>query len=970
MAKRKDISYIFDKFNDAQRVDLTDLETEQNRNVETDAGTIFNHFGTGVLPNGPEQVVLFDSDNLTSDQAAILAAGNFDGTGLQAQTQPTDINLGNQLEVELTGSDPWGRYSVKVAIIGLSFDDTLQIDKLYFYKNEKQVTSRHYKRILALFFNDFKGNNNCSRTLGGRITIKEAKSFQISRDPVMVAQDVAPDLFWRDFDLADLNLSLIQTIQDGIGPEFDATALNIDVIGQESRTLEASDVVSQVGQKFLATSDNIQKITLLLGVAKDEAAAVEDWFDWSGDLVFSVYALQNSTTCPTDIVPELAIDFDPDSQPLIQLSYNQTTLRDIGYVLTDVLQPVDFVLNATKLGTPGNVVVGQYYVATIKRSGAATTGKILIGTGDDRVEDSRVTLFNGVWVDVSDQDLWFQVWTDAVKVADGMGYDGGHGIMITKTILDTTGATIDYQFNQKPFVSTGQNITNIGVIQGVLEESFKEQDERNGNQVNARKQYVANFSFVDSSGLSELQDVTDPLIIGCVKDSNPKLNPTLDKTLTIPGLVKNDTFCIINPDADLLSLNLLGSKLIPNVGCNAKDYRIFRSTLCMDGYGDVTGTGTIDLLDITRASELIGESLFFESTQQKIIDGYIDTLELLRADVDNDGYITSDDVDLITAYVNREINSFPAGTSFTHLCLQVQQSIGRYDSFFDCDGYIRLDGYLGTNLVDSNSLSDSEIEYDGYNSIPQLDLDTVFTTVPFPGVSYQIIPQPYWKDHLLLLSEDTRLVPCVFTDNTGVDPAECSSTTELCQDLNDNPPVCDPGKNDFFIPDNLILNQGEILRPDGSNYKIDFEIGTVVLELPAVPLSEVSINIFEKLVVDRGDGLTSAGYSAMKYADCTTVQASDLALGRVKFNVSIQSFFPNLDGYSSDGYGIVIDDIIGVYMDHANGILQLNIQDLDEDNVFLTLVTKIQIIVYLKKGGWNNTVLTIPSTAIEGLIAV
>ena len=147
-----DVSTLYNKWHDAQRVDQTDMEVEQNRNVATDAAIVQYHFGSGVLLENPEQVVIFDSDNLPSDQAAIEAAGNFDGQGLDAHTQPSDNNLGNQIEVQLTGSSAIGRFSSKVAIIGLSFDGTLIMDRFYFYKNGTQVTSNHYALILGIFF--------------------------------------------------------------------------------------------------------------------------------------------------------------------------------------------------------------------------------------------------------------------------------------------------------------------------------------------------------------------------------------------------------------------------------------------------------------------------------------------------------------------------------------------------------------------------------------------------------------------------------------------------------------------------------------------------------------------------------------------------------------------------------------------------------------------------------------------------
>lgn len=975
MTLRKEVSVIENKYHDAQRVDQSDMETEQNRNNETDAAIVQNHFGSGVLISAPQQTILFDSDALDVTQAGLLASGDFDGTGLDAHAQPSDINLGNQLEVELTDSSAFGRLCVKVVIIGLSFENTIQMDRFYFHRNEKQVTSKHYTRILTIFTNDFKGNNNCSRQLGGSLVIRETASFQLSRDPIMVAQDVEPDIFWRDFKVADMSLTLFQTIQAGIGSEFSVDGLNINTTGKTPRTLEANDVTSHVGQKFQATTNNIQKITLLLGVEQDTLATVETEFDWTGDLVISVYPLQTTTNCPTDIVPSLAIDFDPSSVPLAQLSYNQTTLREYGYVLNDVPQPIDFVFSATAIGSVANgglIKSGKFYAVTLKRSGSATAGTIFIAEGNDAVEDSRLTLFSGVWVDVPEEDLWFQVWTDAAKVADGQGYDAGNGILFEKTTTDEeTGGVIDYQVRHYPLADTGENILNTAVLQAIPQESVSAQDERTGNPIFTRQKFVPSFSFVNESDLEDLKSVSEPLIIGCIQDTNPKINPILEKTQTLPGLANDDEFCIVNPDADLLSLNLLGSKLVPNSECCADGFKIFKVTSCIDGYGDVNGDGTIDSLDIAVATTLVGESHYFPTTQQKIIDGYFTTLELLRADVDGDGYITANDVDLITQYVSRQINAFPVGSSFTHICLKLQQTIGRDDGYYDCDGYIRIDGYLGQNIIDPDSLSPSELTYDGYIITPSLQSDAIFTTVPFPGVTYQINPLPFWQPYLLAESSDARQVPTTFTFATKVPERDCTTpVTFKCVDKNAIKPEADPGRNDFYVPDNLYIGKGEILRPDGSNYPVDFEIGTVILQLPQVPLSESAINVFDKFVSDRGDGFTRAGYPAMRYSDCTTVQSTDLVLNRIRFSVSLQSFAPNLDGYSDDdGYGVIVDDIIGVHMDTITGILKLTIKDLSVDPVFLTLVSKIQILVYLKKAGWNNQPLIVDTSDVVGLIS-
>ena len=981
MTIRNQVSVIENKWSDAQRVDKNDLDTEQTHNNQIDAAIIQNHFGSGVLLESPEQRMLFDSTKLTAEQAALLAANNFDGTGLDFHAQPSDINLGNQLEVELVGSSVFGRLQVKVLIIGLSFDGTLIMDRLTFRKNEKQVTPNHYKRLLTVLFNDFKGNNNCSRNQGGEVYIREVAPFELSRDSIMVAQDVMPDIFFRDFKTSGIVIpslpgisELYATLQDAVGPEYSIDALNINTTGKQVRSIDAGDVVTRYGQKFKTTTNNIQKVTLLLGAGRDNTAPIEHRFDWSGNLIISIHKLQTTVDCPTDIIPDLAIEFEPEPNPLVEFSVSISELAGLGYVLTDVAQPVDFVFNNTSISKPGGINTDHYYAVTFRRSGDASVGSIFAETGNDWTPDSRLTIFTGVWTDVPEDDMWFQIWTDASKVSDGQGYDAGNGISFTKTTVDpTTGATIDNQERHFSFSTTGENVNNIGILQATFQESLTVQDERTGNDVFSRQQTVPSFSFVTEASLEDLQQTSEPLVIGCVIDSNPKSNTLLIKNQNLPGLAKGDTFCIVNPDADLLSLNLIGSKLFPSVDCRAFNYRIFRATLCTDGYGDVNGDGEINNLDVTRAAELIGEGVGLSSTQQKIVDGYISTLELLRADVNGDGYVSAEDVNLIQSFVNRSINSFPVGYSFNHLCLQVQQSIGRYDGYYDCgDGYIRLDGYTGENIVPTSSLSPYEVIYDGYIVIPSIDGTDpgTFNAVPFPGVTYEILPQPFWQDYQLGLDSHARIVPQTFTYKNEIKATSCSTPlTFECEDRGTISPTCDPGRNDFFVPDNLIIGSGHIIRPNGDMYKTDIEIQHIILELPQIPFEESSIDIFHKLVADHGNGFTNAGYPACRYADCTTVKPEDLFLNKIRFGVALQSFVPNLDGYDEDGYGVIVDDIIGIHMDQTNGILSLTVKDLSVDPIYLTLVSKIQITVYLKKAGWNNSILVVPSTSIAGLIS-
>lgn len=970
MTKRIPVSIVQNLWHDAQTVDKNDMDVEQNYNNQTNAAIVNNFFGSGVLVNSPSQLVLFDSSNLDVVSAALLSANKFDGSPITPSLQPSDNNLGNQLEIELNNSKVFGRLSTKVLILGVAFDGSLIYERFTFNKNERQVSSKHYRQVLSFMFNDFLGNNNCSLNNGGQIVIRESSSYELSRSNMMVSQDVEPNIFFRDFKVSDGYLGLYRTLANAVTPLYNADDLEINITGGVPQFLNKLDVTTIVGEKFLATTNNIQKITFLMGAVGDYTAPIANRFDYNGEFLIAIYPLQTTTSCPTDIIPELAIDFDPAITPLVEISMNQASMLDLGYVLTDVAQPVDFVFNSTKIAQPGGIIPGKYYAVTIRRSGANSAGTLWLETGSDFTPNSRLTIFGGSsWIDTQETDLYFQIHTDAAKIASGVGYDSGNGIEFDKTKIDeSTGATIDNSERYFSFASTGQGTLNVGIIQAIDQDSVTIQNERSGNTVFGRQQKIPSFSFVDSAGLKQLQSTAEPLIVGSIVDNNPKLNPNLTKTQTIPGLAKNDTFIVINPDPDLLSLQLIGSKIYPNVN-SAYNYRIFKVTYSQDGYGDVLGTGTIDINSVAKASELIGEGINLTSTQNKIVAGLIDPLELLRAGVAGNATISSTDVNLIQEYVNKTINSFPVGSSFNHLTLTVQNSIGRSDGYWQCDpGYIRLsDGYSGGNKVLISSLDPTQVIYDGYLSDPMINIDPTFSLVPFSPINYQIKFQPFWADYLLTLADNNaRLLPTTFTSNVGTVVNSCSLTSKISfsEDRFGLNPVSDSGKCDFFMPDNVIIGKGEILRPDGSNYKVDFEVGNIILELPVAAISEKSLNLFSAFCLDSGNGFTFNNYPCLKYSDCSTVQPTDLAEGKVKFSVSIQSINSNLIVS-----GISAHNLIGVFVDPITGLMTLSVNSILNDNIFVDLRARLNIIIYLKKGGWNNQTLVVSGTEVTGLFS-
>lgn len=976
MTKRLPVSSPQNSWTDGECVTKDDLDTEQNSNNSNDEAIVNNFFGSGVLLESLDNNIIFDTNELTPLQAGLVAAGTFDGNGLEPASQPTDNLLGNQLKVTLSDSTVFGRFSVKVLIIGLNFDGDLIMDRMNFYRNGEKVTANHYARVLTIMFNDLKGNNNCSANYGGRVLIEQAAPMYLSKDPKSVAQDFQPDIFFRDFRVADKSKGLYNTIQEAIGPNYNADDLNINITGLANRTLPAGSTTKRIGQKFQATTNNIQKITLLAGVYKNENADLDTLYDWSGDLIISFHRLQTKVACITDIVPDLDIEFDPDPNPLVELSFSQAELRAAGYTLTDVAQPVDFVFNDSMIGVPGGISPDEYYVVTARRSGSTVQGEIFFEVGADRLDQARLTIFNnGVWADVPEEDMWFQVWSDAGKITDGQAYDCGKGVFYPKTTTDpTTGQEIDNQERYFNFITNAYSVKNTGVVKAVSELNSPAQDQITGNTVFERKQNVPEFDFVTNSDLETLKETSDPLIIGCAEDNNPQNNPEIMGEQTLPGTAKGDVFTIVDPQPDILSQQLIGSVLIPNNDCAAKDYRIFKVDVCVDGYGDVNGDGVINDEDLFRMSQLIGESVFFPSTQQKIVDGYISLLELLRADVDNDGYVSANDFSLLQSYLNREINSFPAGTSFTHVDLTVQASVGRYDGYFDCGPNYLIDGYC--TVVFPDDLTVEEREYYGNHAPPpSIDgEDVVFRTVPFEPVEYKILPQQFWVEYLINVNSKAKILPATFAREQSNDSPDCGDTTPFgCEDSIDRQQIeCDPGQNDFYIPGNLILGEGsQILNEDGSNYKHDFEIYSIILQIPEEPLNEVNIDIFTKFLLDRGDKLTASGYAAPRYSDCTTVQPEDLALNRLRFDIAVQALNKNLDGYEPvDGYGIIVDDTIGVFMDHDKGILRLTMANMEVDSIFKSLITKIQITVYMKKAGWNNKPLVVTPDELAGFMTM
>lgn len=1052
-----------------QSVDNTDLNTEQNYNNLVQTSLIANHFGTGVVPEFLGQKVLFDSD---------LATGLLDGKATDVQKQPTDNNFGHQLEVELVDSKVAGKRTVKLLIIGLDFEGNLKYDRIAFHKNEKQYTRRHYTKILKILFNDFKGTTDKSLNLGGRFIIRESKALALSRHCIMVAQDSQPDIFFRDFFVAT-GTTLSKVLTDAL-PSYNIDTLKITSGYKQLRNLEVNDVSSQIGQKFQATTNNIQKITLLMAVSN--AINPAD-LQWTGDLIVSIFQLQSAIDCPLDIAPGTAIDFDPSNIPLAQLSFNYDTLLARGIQLNETPQPVDFIFSNTPVADGSILKKGSYYVVTVKRAGSANKCIIQFATGADLTKNSRITFFNGsIWVDVTDEDLWFQIWTDAAKVADGQAYDAGHGIIIPKIqVNSSTNAIEDYSLEGIQFV---RNDVYYGITEAVTKKSDPVQDQRTGELVLSKRQFIPQVVLINSADLTTREVAADPLIIGTISDKNSKTFNAGAATVTSKfhqfGMVGNQ--CVLKViddpsdgyryDLTVLSLiteltgsggisninGLINGKLIPNSANANSFYRIADTEIFSMFYGDLNGDGVVDNKDLLEAQALVDTDLNTIPTRENYItlttffktatnvtwqlidtnltvldsgsDGYLtvdpvdgtkavfssisvnfnsftpitnkkivisgdpnndgnkgtfkitrlvnstivdiqktyytsDTiLKILRADINGDMKVDATDISLITNYINK-VAPFPATTSpgnkvaaeFTAIRFTLEKYIDREDDYTASSNRSSAIHTLPDVLLDGYAAGSSMFGRDLKNN----------------AITFTVTKQLEWKEQLVNSTSNPKMVPVSFNYQEGYVLNECT-LKGIINERYPLPPVFDRGRNDLLLPNNLILDYGgEVIRPDGYYYKVDFEVATIVLEVPAVSFAtEKTINVFNDFVANfSGDGHTRLGYESQRFADCSFVAMDALTKNQVRFTVSLKSFSPEVNGEDSGGTtGIIVDGRIGVSLNAESGILSLNFANLYEDATLQTRKTRIQITVFLKRAGFNNNDLTINSTQVKNLLGL
>ena len=98
---------------------------------------------------------------------------------------------------------------------------------------------------------------------------------------------------------------LLEEIADVDDLNVDDLEINVTATSRRDLPPNVSGLIA--GQKFEATTNNIQKVSVLLSVKENALAVAGHTLDWSGDIVVGIRKLQTTTKCPTDTIPNTSI---------------------------------------------------------------------------------------------------------------------------------------------------------------------------------------------------------------------------------------------------------------------------------------------------------------------------------------------------------------------------------------------------------------------------------------------------------------------------------------------------------------------------------------------------------------------------------------------------------------------------------------------------------------------------------------
>lgn len=696
-------------FYDGQKITENDLDVEQIYHRTVTSEIVKDFHGSGVLKLNPfsSNILLdtrFPSENSPAGEEnpskLDIENGRYDGLGLSLDKQPSDIVRGSRIVVELVDVDIKGRNGPKVLIIGRTFDGLnssgiLNYEFIDFETNIAKVSKYYYQKVIAVFFNNFSGGtgrteNEASKDSldlisenNGYAIISEAEPLTVFAKPIMQSQTASPSLDMANF----ITSSVSRTIEDEIALALDSTSsiteLYFETTSKEQLRFEkdGSTTVSY-GQKFLSKSNNLQRIDLVLSVERDDDQPEGEEFDWTGDLVLGIHEISGTVRCPTDAVPDDLIEFDPELNPLLEVSFGQDDFETFGYKLTDKPQVVSFNFAGTLIADPNidpSIQKDKYYAFILSRRGDNRTGTIIMEQGYDNPrrkrdlgislsieeqfakQETRFVEFDPArerYIDDPNSSLWFKIFSDTIEVMCGTAYaDSGKSSSIPKTQNFVGGNEISYFEDNIPLAAIANSSNNFIIFNQI--DRFLDADTHplTGDRVFVRIEDAASISVVDDAGLADLLEDTVPLILSKVNDQNVRDASDLNGVFSRPGEIGPDRITIIEPSAALLNSNLIGRVIVPDTDCICTArYRIV-DVVCREVLaGDLDQDGELSFDDINLLLDIVGNTINSSVTEKAIMSGDLDLVNFVQSDLNADDSVDGFDIDILEDALDGYVN--------------------------------------------------------------------------------------------------------------------------------------------------------------------------------------------------------------------------------------------------------------------------------------------------------------------------
>ena len=697
-------------FYDGQNLYESDLDQEQAHLRSLSSGHVAITHGSGVIKeNIIDNRFLLKIKNPgyygDNNSKFIIDSGQFDGRPISLDRQVSNSEFGKRLIFELKNVNVLLNKSVKVLILGVTYNalDTrgeLVTELLEFTSSDLKITKNSYKYIYAIYLNNFSGgvgSNSYEELISYNyyennenidLQIYESDSIKVFQNTISIESIDSPSYYLDNFITYSTSLNILDILEEALDSTFSISELFYQK--DESYLLfSAGDNSStSFGQKFLAKTKTIQKISLLVSIDTDVSNV------FSGNIILSVHKLNTSINNYMDVYPDNLINFDPEISPIAEISYSYDDLLSMGIKLSSIPVVLDFDFSSTLIANPNldpSLEVDSYYCFLIKRVGDTSDGTVRIHYGNDRqtnkvlnnqslnikeTYDKKQTILvefdkiNNKFVDNSDKSLWFKIHASLVEISSGFAVsEDGHSFEIP-SFIEYIGNNL-IQFNLDNLELRFLNGEPNYIILDRAEKFSKPvAHPRTGNYTFTRISDSYEISILSADELESILDL-NPNILSAVYDINDRSPSDITGSFSSIGQISTNKIYFINPPQNLLNKSNIGKIFIPDNDCDCGSKYIIESINCkIMKSGDLNNDGRLTSADLISVLNLSGSNINSTATQLDILKGNISYLDFYKSDLNNDGFIDGLDVFLLENAISGNID-FSKPEKFTFVEIEL-----------------------------------------------------------------------------------------------------------------------------------------------------------------------------------------------------------------------------------------------------------------------------------------------------------